>query len=285
MVVRSGKTSLRVALAFPIRFGHHPIVVKGITDYVEEHTEWIFTTSAESFNFSVRSLRGWRGDGAIAVLHTEEEAASARELGFPVVTFGWVLRSPGVPRVHTDNHAIGKSAAEHLLSCRFKHFGYYGLSEVAYSEDRLQGYRGQLASEGFNTQVFLSPNTFGPDRPWEDEVDGLSQWLRGLPHPVGIFAVNDQRARLITEACQMIGLRVPADVGVIGVDNDRLFCELASPPLSSVACDYRRLGYETAKLLDEVMAGHPLPQDPVLPPLGIVARIRRMCCTWSIRRW
>jgi LacI family transcriptional regulator len=273
MGVRSISRPRRIALAFPIRFGHMPIVVKGITDYTEQKNEWIFTTSAESFNFSVRSMRGWRGDGAIVVLNNEDDAAAAQQLGIPVVTVGWVLRSPGVPRVHTDNYSIGKLAADHLLSCRFKHFGYYGIADVAYSEDRLEGFRPHVENEGSSVNVYLSPNTFKPEQPWEDEIDKLSDWLRGLPLPVGVFAVNDQRARLVTEACQMLGLRVPADVGVIGVDNDRLFCELASPPLSSVACDYRRVGYEVAKLLDAVMAGKPdINPEVILPPLGIVAR-------------
>jgi LacI family transcriptional regulator len=250
-----------------------PLVAKGISDYAEQRAEWIFTTSAESFNFSVHSMRGWRGDGAIVVLNNAEDAAAAQTLGIPVVTVGWVLRSPGVPRVHTDNYAIGKLAADHLLSCRFKNFGCYGINEVAYSEDRIKGFRKPVEGDGFSVNVYLSPNTFKPEQPWEDELDKISEWIRGLPLPVGIFAVNDQRARLVTEACQMLGLRVPADVGVIGVDNDRLFCELASPPLSSVACDYRQLGYEVAKLLDLVMTGKPdVNTEVILPPIGIVAR-------------
>jgi LacI family transcriptional regulator len=44
-------------------------------------------------------------------------------------------------------------------------------------------------------------------------------------------------------------------VEVVGVDNDELMCELSNPPLSSVALDLEKTGYEAAKLLDGLMSG------------------------------
>jgi LacI family transcriptional regulator len=48
---------------------------------------------------------------------------------------------------------------------------------------------------------------------------------------------------------------VPDDVAVVGVDNDDLMCALSDPPLSSVALDVERAGYEAAHLLDGLMSG------------------------------
>jgi LacI family transcriptional regulator len=66
---------------------------------------------------------------------------------------------------------------------------------------------------------------------------------------------------------------VPDDVAVVGVDNDELMCELSSPPLSSVALDLERAGYEAARLLDSLMSrrvnGEPLVQ---VEPLYIATR-------------
>src|SRR5581483_9436011 len=62
-------------------------------------------------------------------------------------------------------------------------------------------------------------------------------------------------------------------VAVIGVDNDEVFCELSDPPLTSVALDPLRIGYEAAALLEKMMAGGKPPAQPTLiPPLGIVTR-------------
>ena len=49
------------------------------------------------------------------------------------------------------------------------------------------------------------------------------------------------------------GLRVPEEIAVVGVDNDELLCELADPPLSSVALNAEAGGYRVAALLDRMM--------------------------------
>src|SRR5436309_11283409 len=81
------RPSRHVALAFPTRFAHLPLLVRGITDYARAHGRWVFTTSGESFDLPVQSLKNWRGDGVIAVLQREADAAAARRLRVPVVTF------------------------------------------------------------------------------------------------------------------------------------------------------------------------------------------------------
>jgi LacI family transcriptional regulator len=66
---------------------------------------------------------------------------------------------------------------------------------------------------------------------------------------------------------------VPDDVAVVGVDNDELMCELSTPPLSSIALDVEKAGYEAARLLDSLMSGH-LGVDHVVQvePVYVVTR-------------
>jgi LacI family transcriptional regulator, galactose operon repressor len=94
-----------------------------------------------------------------------------------------------------------------------------------------------------------------------------------LPKPVGLMACNDDRGRGVLEACRLAGVRVPEDVAVIGVDNDELFCELADPPLSSVALNTEHGGYRTAHLLDQLMQQKiRTPQRLIVEPTEVVAR-------------
>ena len=69
------------------------------------------------------------------------------------------------------------------------------------------------------------------------------------------MACYDVRARHVLAACRSLGILVPEDVAVIGVDNDELICELTSPPLSSIEQGARTIGYQAAALLDRLMAG------------------------------
>jgi LacI family transcriptional regulator len=94
-----------------------------------------------------------------------------------------------------------------------------------------------------------------------------------LTKPVGILASNDIPARDLAEMCRQVGLRVPDEVALVGVDNDRLQCGLAFPPLSSVAIPAERIGYEAARLLDRLMSGRRPPKKPLLlSPLHVVTR-------------
>jgi LacI family transcriptional regulator len=265
----------RVALAFPTRLGHLHSVVRGIMDYAQENGNWIFTTSGEAHDLSVRALHRWHGDGVITLLDTEAEARAARKLKLkvPVVTFVGTLRKPGIPRVMRDQRAIGRLAAEHLLARGFRNFGFYGVKEVGYSIDRGEAFAARLKENDVFLSQYLSPNMFDRRHPWDDEMDALCRWIKKMPVPVGIFAANDARGRMLADACKLVNRRVPEEVGIIGVDNSQLDCEFGSPKLSTIACEWHLVGYETAKLLDHLMRGEKAPEkDLLISPSGIVAR-------------
>ena len=62
--------------------------------------------------------------------------------------------------------------------------------------------------------------------------------------------------------------RRPAEVAVVGVDNDEVLCELSSPPLTSVVPTTFRIGYEAAAWLDRMMRAHKPPKrDHLATPL------------------
>ena len=114
---------------------------------------------------------------------------------------------------------------------------------------------------------------FGKQRNWHHWLEGLRQWLKTMKPPFGVMAAHDIRARMVVDACHQLGLFVPHDVAVIGVDNDRLACEVSRPTLSSVARNGRQIGYRAAQLLDRLLSGRRPPKaDVIVPPAGVVAR-------------
>ena len=87
------------------------------------------------------------------------------------------------------------------------------------------------------------------------------------------MACNNVRARHVLEACVALGLRVPDNVAILGVDNDEMICDLSDPPLGSIEPGSRRLGYQAAALLDQLMQGQTAPQTAVRRGAeGVVAR-------------
>jgi DNA-binding LacI/PurR family transcriptional regulator len=72
--------------------------------------------------------------------------------------------------------------------------------------------------------------------------------LKQRPDVTAIFAINDQRAIEVYQGVQELGLRIPQDISIIGVDNIELLQE-GSPDLTTVTFPHFEIGYLGAELL------------------------------------
>ena len=80
------------------------------------------------------------------------------------------------------------------------------------------------------------------------------------------MAAHDPRALEALQACQRAGLRVPHDISILGTNNDSITCELVSPSLSSIPRRGETVGFEAAKMLDELLRGEvPSAAEIVIP--------------------
>ena len=169
---------------------------------------------------------------------------------------------------------VGQLAADHLMERGFQTFAYYGLRDVAYSLVRQNAFDVRLEAAGFRSVALLMPPTYrAKGLQWRDQQRRLVKWLASLPTPVGLFAVTDYRARQVLDACRQIGLRVPQQVAVIGVDNEEVICVHVQPQLTSVARNNQQEGYHAAVMLDQLIRGRKIEAtEEMIPPLGVVAR-------------
>ncbi len=272
--MNGAKTNTKhVAVAFRGGGPHLARLLCGITDYAQKCGAWTLSFSPESLFIRMRNLQGWPGDGVLALVHDEQEARAARALRLPVVNLSGALADPGLPRVVVDYQMAGRLAAEHLLDRGFQRFAFYGLEDRWHSHQRRIGFVERLQREGLECSVLEVPSGFDAPRPWRFWMKPLETWLPKLRTPVGVLAVHDPRGSLLVDVCLRLGLRVPEDVAVIGIDNDVLACEYARVPLSSVSRNDRRAGYEAAALLDRLMAGQAPPEkDILIPPDGVIRR-------------
>jgi LacI family transcriptional regulator len=263
----------QIALALPLSAGFHEEILQGIVEFAQKRGSWTFLTAPETYDMSVSGLAGWPGDGVIADIFTREEARAAHELGIPVVNLSGSLADAGLPRVMNDQRALGRLAAEHLLQCGIRRFAYYGVRGVWYARQRGEGFVRRLKEAGHTCVVLDAPKAFDKRRNWHHWLSELRGWLKTLQPPFGVMAASDIRARMVIDACRQLGLYVPHDVAVIGVDNDSFACEVSRPTLSSVARNAREIGYRAARLLDRLFSGRKPPKhDLIVPPLGVVAR-------------
>ena len=265
--------NVQVAIAFALSEPHQVRILRGVKAFAEHHGNWAFTFSPEQFGGSIAALKQWPGDGIFATIATRREARLAAGLGIPVVNLSGALRETGLPRVMVDQEAMGRMAAEHLVNCGFRHFGYFGVPRVWSAQQRKLGFLTRVNQSAGKCSVLETPSSPRFVRSAREWLDPLDRWLRSLPLPVGIMASIDLRAAMIVDACARLGLRVPADVAVIGVDNNEMICELCRVPLSSVSRSDLEVGYEAASLLYRMIGRKSRPAGEILiPPDGIVQR-------------
>lgn len=263
----------RIALALPLGVSHLEEVVHGIQLHARKQLNWDFVTSPETHSIPVSSLAGWDGDGVIGMVNTPEDLRVVRKLKCPVVNLSGALADAGLPRVRVDYEMAGRMAAKHFLDRGFERFAYYGLRGIFYARACLEGFRHHVEQHGGKCAVYEDESTIGVARPWQHDHEALAKWLKSLSRPVALMASHDPRAVMVVQTCRRIGLRVPEDVAVIGLNNDRQRCEFCDPPLSSVSRPGEKIGLEAAALLDRLMHGEPAPdRDVLFPPGEIVER-------------
>ncbi len=270
------KTPRKVAVILQLWQNFDRGLLQGIAAYVRERHDWsVFVEEVE--HQRIPDFKAWEGDGLIVNFDNPRVVRALRQVRKPIIAVGggsgWHDPASGIPYIATDDNAIGKLAAEHFIEKGLKHFAFCGYPENRtnlWMTQRKIGFTKRLMDAGFDCSVFHGRHSTATH--WPRVLQELSTWLVKLPLPVGIMGCYDYRARHVIEACKLLGLRVPDDVAVLGVDND-VICELADPPLSSIEQGKFQIGYSAAAALDRLMAHKKdVPPRQIVRPVGLVAR-------------
>lgn len=237
-------------------------IITGIVAYARANPHW--TIAAEpvwSFG-TVPDIEHMAVEGLIVQIFNQSIADRVLARGLPTVNVSSILAEvPPLPMVLPDHVAIGKMAADHLLSLGLREIGYCWPGEYGFGRVRRDALRDRVLEKGGN---FHECN---------GSLQDLGKWLVDLPKPVGILGCTDDWGRLAISAARSNGVRVPGEAAILGVDDDVFFNTLLTPPLSSVAFPAEEIGFRAAALLDRMLEGKPAPAKPILVrPTRIVVR-------------
>lgn len=248
-------------------------LVRGVVRFARRHDWQLVTDMLHTGAFP----RGWMGDGIIASPAYQPDLSQyIANSGIPSVAVVLEDESISIPGVESDNAAIGRMAANHLLSLGAKQFAWAAFVNDRQSRERLAGFEAALHERGRTCKI-LPPmhRRIGPF--WHDDWNArralLMQKLRELARPAAIFASNDCVAADLADACAECGLAVPEDISILGVGNHVLECEASSPQLSSIDCGVEDMAYQAAELLAGLMCGARRPEENLrVAPKGLVLR-------------
>jgi LacI family transcriptional regulator len=253
----------RVALAVGYPSGFEDEIVQGAIDFAEHAGRWEFVGRGHRPFMPFEEIDLSSVDGVMGLLHPEmAEAVKRAEVA--AVNCSTRTADLPLPRVGNDDEAIGRVGAEHLLSRGFAQYGFIHLPGAWYADRRLGAFRQTVEGDAGRPCHVLTLTDVHSDQ--------LANWLAELPKPIALMAANDTTGRLAINAAVDGGFRIPEDVAVLGVDNDRWATAMSAVPLSSVAIDARQVGYRAARMLDELMAGQEPTPVQWISPTGVVTR-------------
>ena len=193
--------------------------------------------------------------------------------GVPAVDVSAELETSSLPRVVTDDAAVGRMAADYFIDRGFKRLVYYGMSQRYWSDARRDGFIAQAAARGADARYFHKQQAEAEDRAGLFPGTAAS-WLKKLPKPTAIYAGDDLLGAYLVEACRHLRIRVPEDMAILGTDNDDLYGQLRTPHLSSILLDSRNIGIQAMAMLYRLIRGRKVKAKTVLiPPVRVITRL------------
>jgi DNA-binding LacI/PurR family transcriptional regulator len=196
-----------------------------------------------------------------------EEIAAMRSAGVALVV-ALLGREPQDGReLEVPQQLVGRRQAEHLAAAGHRRIGYAFPDDERlriFAEPRLAGVRAACLRQGIDEPA---RETVALDA--GQAADSVRRWrAAGV---TAVCAYNDEVALAVLAGARLLGLDVPADLALIGVD-DIPSARLAAPPLTTITTDQRKVAAHLCATVLAAMSGNP---GPVFAADDLVEVVRR----------
>lgn len=178
--------------------------------------------------------------------------------GIPSVLLDAVTGDAAVSSVVPDEVHAAETAVEALIRAGHTRIGMINnVDDIPATHGRLEGFRNVLARHGIQHDpghlVIAEPETSGGRE--------AALGLLGRPdRPTALFCFSDRVAMGAYQAAAALGLGVPGDVSIVGVDNLELIADSLWPGLTTVALPHYEMGrWAVNRVLDDI-------ENPGTPP-------------------
>ncbi len=269
-------TPLRIGVRVPKWATQNAHLVNGIVRFVHEYRK-IWQIDADVF-FDHELPRNiidatWDGDGLIVFRCRQEEVSAWRGKGIPVVNISSETHIEGLPNVLVDNYQMGSLAAKYLMGLGLRNFAYVGERSRHYSSQRYLGFHHTLQNNGMTCREINLPISKMPLSKKAQRIHTrLNKALVKLSFPIGLLARDDLLAMNVLRSTQALGINVPDEISLMGINDQSPYCQIAFPRLTSVIHPSELIGYQAAHLLNRMIAGDKVNEDVILESPGITER-------------
>ncbi|MFF2242793.1 LacI family DNA-binding transcriptional regulator [Arthrobacter sp. NPDC058130] len=210
------------------------------------------SASLESRQADVEALLERRVDGILYATMYHRNVELPANLGsVPSVLVDSVATGGNITAVIPDEEGGARAAVGALLEAGHTRVGFINnTDDVPATRQRLQAFRATLTEAGLDGGA-------APVESDVSEVQGGYEAARRIlareEPPTGLFCYNDRMAMGAYRAAAELGLAIPADLSVVGFDDQELIAANLHPGLTTVALPHHEMGaWATEHLIDAV---------------------------------
>ena len=242
--------------------------LRGIFRFARGHEWHVERIEAAKQKGSIKDLiRFWNPQGAIVEGGIADPSQFTPSLfarhRLPVVYCDEDIREDRGVRtsVRLDSGEVAEKATHVLLDLDIDDYAFIGYHTPRdWAAQRLNAFVKIVSKKGRRAHIC------NPNRHYlriQDFYQTVSAFLSELPRPCGVLAVNDEIAYSVMQIASLLGIHIPNEMPIIGIDDDLLICENASPPLASVAPDFEASGYAAMEALCRRIADPSIPHKTI----------------------
>jgi LacI family transcriptional regulator len=253
----------------------YPEIAEEIEGIARQHNYQVLLCNTHSDprlgRLHLESLESRWVDGII-VMGISMDVADIQEhyaQGLPTVLCDWQENeSPeDIPQVSIDFYQAGTLAAQHLLDLGHRRLAI--IVDEPLQTKRLEGFRATLAKDGIPLGSEMMQRG---DSTLESGYRAAQRlFAQKEERPTALFATNDWMAIGAMRAIHELGLHIPGDVSVIGLD-DIVVAAHYQPPLTTIAIPKQRLARAATELLLQQIEKRQKPSQPLLVPPSLLVR-------------
>ena len=288
--VATGRSGAVAALVAGVDNPHTAALVKGLCRVAMAQgygVLFVDTLHSQSIQAELDRVLGLQVDGlVIAAALPEGSSEMLARYGRPLVDLArWPEaaantppgESPATP-THTPpppptptpqpgtQHAAGALLGRYLVRSGHRHISFIACAAEASSAERLRGLRDALAAAGLPLAAHHASAATALGG-----ADIASAVLLAPQRPDAVVACNDQVAMGLLSEARRLGVSVPGEVSVAGIENAP-FARYLSPALTSVELHADELGARAMARLLAAVRGESEPAGAPLPEPRLVVR-------------
>lgn len=194
----------------------------------------------------VADMRERRVEAIIYATPFHRQVALEPLLGGTPIVLANCFETPGrYTQVIPDDERGGHAAAQIVLQAGHRQIAFLQLIPGMVATGlRLRGFQRALREHGVtpNPAWLMHGAEAGEANEFSHLTEAVDRLFTGEHRPTAVLCGNDKMAMRVIFMLQRRGLRVPADVSVVGFDDFRLISEALDPGLTTVALPYREIG-------------------------------------------